>query len=92
VTNNGFTVLSAAIESVKMTLSHSRFVLRNVRTIGKMSRVGLKMSESADLYADVHAMKLESYYIKRSLSDIVILLREIDKDLQWLKNLEYLRK
>jgi len=50
------------------------------------------MSESADLYADVHAMKLESYYIKRSLSDIVILLREIDKDLQWLKNLEYLRK
>jgi len=37
-------------------------------------------------------MKELLHNISKSLSDIVMLLREIDIDLQWLKNLEYLRK
>jgi len=92
VTSNGFTAPSVAIGFAKMTLSHSRSVLRNVRKIGKMSRVGLKMSESIDLYGDMYVMKEQLHNISRSLSNIVVLLREIDADLQWLKNLEYLRK
>jgi hypothetical protein len=50
------------------------------------------MSESIDLYSDLYVMKEQLHDISRSLSNIVVLLREIDADLQWLKNLEYLRK